>query len=235
MITTSHEGLVKHKHFVFTLKNGKRQYSNNNSLTTVSVKMSIWLPAMLLPEYWARFKMSQADVMRTLTQFDKSYICQLLLLLSPIPNTLQWVKSCIRPTYNSLFSFFFVPKKGMLQSIVRLSGYESSHITPHTLCVVRKDHSPLLPMVEVPSDVFQRMRLIVANESAPSILSCVTYPSSYRYRDIDLIPTEYDSNNGLVYMERIIQTSIMNNIHVSAKVCIVNLNRTVQIGGTYFS
>ncbi len=224
-INTSHEGLVIHSKISYVLSaNGKRtrvgpMLLDNQSLFTFEIQL--FPPMMALPSTWRRYGYTAKDVETTVISMrrpDPSHLWALSLALMPWECDLSSLSSGVRPTFSNLFGFLFVSCKTLIQKFIQTQTVDLNENTDSVLCKERPDHKPLLPKVSVPESHFHRL----INEipaKPPTFLQVTRYPYAYRYKDILMVPVEFDQENNLIYMVRIIAEKVYQTIPVLAPVC----------------
>lgn len=68
----------------------------------------------------------------------------------------------------------------------------------------------------------------------PSFRWTCTYPCYYVYKDIRMVPVEYDKHNNLIYMVRVLTKEVYHSIPVKPKPCLVTLPVEVIVDSTHY-
>jgi hypothetical protein len=107
------------------------------------------------------------------------------------------------------------------------------HLTPgideSVLCKERPDVKPLLPRIYVDNNVFNMAKKLVP-ERKPSFRYSVIYPQIFAFKNVYHVPIEYDPDNNLIYMVRVIRKSTYDTIAYKPKMCPVTLPIIVYHG-----
>lgn len=233
MIQFSHENLVVSTTLYYTIENGMRIYSDtrpkNNSY--ICIKTKIYPPNILMPHFWKRYNLSKHNILHMLNKCDKSFnsVIWQLALATLLQDEDVDKKPSIRSTYKGLFILLFSMNKYYLTKYIeKFQNYTSSCVNPDVLCVKRIDHNPLLPYIFVDNTTFEEVKKIVP-ETQPSLQWQVYYPFGYTHQDVLLVPIEYDSENDMILMNRVINRKVYDTIPIQRKKCILNVPFTVQI------
>jgi hypothetical protein len=226
------ENTIIHTNVYYVVNNNKRSYYDEkpNLDTNQAVfhfEAYMQPPLMLLPMTWDRYNYSMDDIMRSYDKMDASYVWQIcLLLLNGIYET-EGASTGVKSTFQSLFSFLFISRKTMLdillQYIKPAQTYDDS-----ILCIEKKEHRPLLPKVCIPYEDFQKLLRLVPKR-CPSFQWTVIYPYAYSFKDILLVPVNFDTDLNLIYMTRIIPKYVYESWPVHRKQCVVTLPTYVII------
>ena len=186
-------------------------------------------PLMLIPITWQRYGYTLEDVHNTYDKIDASYVWAISLLLLASSYEPEAAGAGVRSTFQSLFTFLFISRKTVFDVFVSSQTAYISKSNQSILCHVRDDHKPLLPLVPVTSELFQRCKARVPIR-APSFCWVPHYSELVHFSDITLVPVEYDPVNSLVYMVRVVKKTVYDEIPVKPKVCIVTLPVSALIG-----
>ncbi len=232
-----HDNLVLHTHICYTLQRGKRQYTDDMTTAVQDAdtyfEFEAWLypPLLLLPVTWARYGYTMEDVQTTYDKIDASYVWAIALLMLASTYEPESSTAGVRSTFQSVFTFLFISRKTVFDVFITA---QQQHIAPGPggiLCRERDDHKPLLPKVSVTPQLFEECRVTVPNR-APSFCWAPIYSQVVPFKDILLVPVEYDRTNQLVYMVRVIPKSQYDEIPVLPKPCVVTMPVIALIGET---
>ena len=229
------EGLTVHTHAYYTIQRGKRVYSTT-PLEETKKRQDTWFefeadlfpPLMLMPDTWQRYGYTLEDVHSTYEKMDASYVWQIALMLLFGTYEPEAASAGVRPTFQSLFTFLFISRKTVFDVFVSTQGQHISKRIGSVLCHERPDHKPTLPKVAVSSATFELARSMVPARH-PSFMHRVTFRQSIPFKDIQLVPVEYDVAHNLVYMVRVVRRSVYDQIPVKPRECIVTLPVVVRI------
>lgn len=228
-----HDNLVLHSRTFYSLQRGKRVFAESPDSwkhdTYFTFEACLYPPPLLLPLTWERYGYTLEDVQQTYDKTDASYVWALSLLLLPEECELEAAGAGVRSTFQSLFSFLFISRKGIFDLFLRAHERYLSPSTPSVLCQERPDHKPLLPRVIVSGELFEWCRLRVP-ERPPSFAWVAHYEATVPYRDVWLVPIEHDTTHRLVCMNRVIKREVYEAIPVQPKSCVVTLPVVVSIG-----
>jgi hypothetical protein len=229
------ENTIIHTNVYYVVNNNKRIYYDQkpNLDTNQAVfhfEAYMQPPLMLLPLTWDRYNYTIEDIMRSYDKMDASYVWQIsLLLLSGMYET-EVSSTGVKSTFQSLFSFLFVSRKTMLDILLQYIKPSFIH-NDCVLCTEKKEHRPLLPKVCVSQEDFYKLIHLVPKRS-PSFQWTVIYPYAFSFKDILLIPVNFDADLNLIYMTRIISKHVYESWPVQRKQCVVTLPTYVIIRNT---
>jgi hypothetical protein len=232
-----HEGLIIHTRMFYVLQQGRRVYSEDLETKAVGDDPDTWFefeaymfpPLLLLPTTWQRYGYTSEDVHLTYEKMDASYVWQVALLLMCGTYEPEAAAAGVRPTFQSPFAFNFISRKTVFDVFfAEQQNYISQKSAP-VLCLERPDHRPPLPKVWVTADVFERALRLVP-ERHPSFCWSPRYPQLFPYKDITLVPVEFDELHHLVYMVRVVKKSVYEALPVKPKLCVVTLPVWVYVG-----
>ena len=240
-VTMTHEGLNVHTVVTYYLNgNGKRIRSESPIETHASYTFEVDLfpPLMLLPSTWKRYDYTLKDVENTLVAMrkpDPSHIWALALATMPWDCELDSITTGVRPTFSTLFGFLFVSCKSLLDRFVttHTTKLGIENVGKDVLCLQRSDHKPCLPRVIVPDRHFARL-LNELPSSLPHFLNMVHYSFAYKFKDVKLVPVEYDSKNELLYMTRVVRMDLYQTIPVLPPLCAITAPVKVTVGDTLY-
>lgn len=224
----------------YTLERGKRRYLyRDSSLPNVvdgsrpsifSFEAYMRPPLHLLPKTWVRYNYTPKDVRSTFDKADASYVWQISMMFMCGQDSQEAVTTGVRSTFQSSFSFLFISRRTVFESFMATQLHHVKKNTTSVLCRERPDHRPLLPKVYVNETVFSELCKFVPSRH-PSFRWVVRYHSSYRFKDIHLVPVQFDKTNTLIYMVRAIKKSTMDSIPFKPKKCLITMPTIVEIDG----
>ncbi len=222
-----YDNLVVHTHVYYNVQRGKRVYSD-----TVTEEMKndsyfefdaqLYPPLMLLPITWQRYGYTLEDVNENFGKVDASYVWALCLLLLASVYEPESSSAGVRSTFQSLFTFLFISRKTVFDIFISSQSQYISSSSQSILCHERDDHKPLLPKVYVNKALFDRCRAQVPVRH-PSFCWTPLYQELIPFKDIWLVPVEYDHVNDLVYMVRVVKKEVYDAIPVKPKLCVVTM------------
>jgi len=222
------EGLLLHTKIYYMLQRGKRIYTETKpepekqNDSWFEFEATIYPPLMLLPITWQRYGYTLEDVVSTYGEIDSHFIWQLSLMLLCGQYEPESASAGVRPTFQSLFTFLFISRKTVFDVFVSTQNQFISQKSGSILCHERFDHKPLLPKIIVPPEMFEEMKSMVPQRQ-PSFCWVQKYRKVIPFKDITLIPVEYDETNKLIYMVRAVTKAVYEAIEVKPKLCIVTL------------
>jgi hypothetical protein len=227
----THEGLVYHHHTRYTWSKGKREYLTGDESTApdtlIELKLTVFPPPMLCPVTWKRYDYTVDDAFRLFDKVDVSYVWQLVLVLMEP----QWadhdsLTSAIRSTFQSMFQFLFISRRSLITAYVEYHKPDwlkaSSAVRTSNVCLQRSDHKPCLPKVQVQCMEWQYW-VNHTPAKPPTFQTPTRYPKAFEWRDVMMVPLEYDPNLHLVNMMRVISKTIYDSIPVLPKRTVVTL------------
>jgi hypothetical protein len=227
------DNTVIHTDVYYILQKGKRVYFDEDPKlqsdhALFHFEAFLQPPLLLLPKAWDRYQYSIADIVSSYDKMDASFVWQIsLLLLSAVYET-EASSTGVKSTFQSLFTFLFISRKTMLDTLLQfVSPAVKTDVS--VLCRERVDHRPLLPKVSVFADEFYALKKLVPARH-PSFQWTVVYPRAHAFKDILLVPVEYDEKLNLLYMCRIIARSVFDSWPVTRKACVVSLPVHVHVG-----
>jgi hypothetical protein len=248
MIEYLNEGTVIHSKIGYVLQRGKRSYfeitdnyESDNGDAWFEFEATVYPPLMLLPVTWQRYEYTIQDIASTYDKIDSHLIWILALMLLCGQYEPEAASAGIRPTFQSLFTFLFISRKTIFDVFLAAhtsfivnnndnnnnnSHHQSSPLS--ILCHERPDHKPLLPKVMIDSERFREIQEMVPNKH-PSFCWVQKYEQAIPFKDIWLVPVEYDEYHKLIYMVRIVKKTVYDAIPVKPKLCVVTLPIIVQI------
>lgn len=238
MIEYLNEGLIIHTHIHYTLQRGKRVFSETppehpDCETWFEFEAYMYPPLMLLPLTWKRYTYTMDDVHATYEKMDASYVWQIALMLLCGTYEPEAASAGVRPTFQSPFTFLFISRKTVFEVFVSSQNHSIALHTPSVLCHERPDHKPMLPKVYVSHDVFNDA-LEHVPERPPSFCWCPLYPKKFAFKDIFLVPVEYDLAHQLVYMVRVVKKEMYDKMPVHPKPCVVTLPVVAHVEGVEY-
>lgn len=237
-----HEGLTVHTRIYYTLQRGKRVFNDDppsdrdQKDSWFEFDAHMYPPTMLMPTTWKRYGYTLEDVHTTYEKMDASYVWQIALMLLCGTYEPEAASAGVRPTFQSPFTFLFISRKTVFDVFISAQSEFISPTIPGgkgVLCLERKDHKPPLPKVLVPRSTWEDAKSILPVRS-PSFCWTPEYPRLFRYKDITLVPVDYDETNKLVYMVRIVKQSVYDQIPIKPKKCVVTLPVYVMVGPTSY-
>jgi hypothetical protein len=241
MIEYLNEGTIIHSKIGYVLQRGKRNYfeiENHHTATNgdswFEFEATVYPPLMLLPVTWQRYEYTIQDIASTYDKIDSHLIWILALMLLCGQYEPEAASAGVRPTFQSLFTFLFISRKTIFDVFVAahtsyiVSNNNPLVSVPSILCHERPDHKPLLPKIMIESDSFRDIQNMVPNKH-PSFCWVQKYEKAVPFKDIWLVPVEYDEYHKLIYMVRIVTKAVYEAITVKPKLCVVTLPIIVQI------
>jgi len=232
-----HDNLVLHTHVFYNLQRGKRQYTEELSSAMQDAdtyfEFEAWLypPLLLLPVTWARYGYNMEDVQTTYDKIDASYVWAIALLMLASTYEPESSTAGVRSTFQSVFTFLFISRKTVFDVFITAQQQHIAAGEGGILCHERDDHKPLLPKVSVTPELFEACRATVPPR-APSFCWAPIYSQVVPFKDIWLVPVEYDRIHQLVYMVRVIPKAKYDEIPVLPKPCVVTLPVIALVGET---
>lgn len=228
-VTYTHQDLVLHAHVFYTLQRGKRVYTAHEPTPTEKAadawfefEADLFPPLMLMPKTWKRYNYTIEDVHNTYDKLDASYVWQLALMLLCGSYEPEAASAGVRPTFQSLFTFLFISRKAVFDVFIESQSAYISKRVGSSLCHERTDHKPLLPKVLVESSLWSTC-LSMVPPARPSFRRLTHYDHFVTYKDIELVPVEYDEEHQLVYMVRVVPLRLYESLPVKPRLCIVTL------------
>lgn len=212
-------------------------------------------PLMMTPLTWQRYNYTREDVLTTYSKMDAAYVWQMALMLLCGHCEPEAASAGVRHTYQSLFSFLFIARKSILDTFINTykeyltipdqhqqddekketntnntNNNNNNHASHHQscLCHERSDHIPRLPKVQVHANFFEKAKQLIP-ERHPSFCWRPHYPCSFDYKDIEMIPVEYDPQNNLILMSRIVKEHVVQSMKVKPKHCVVTMPVNVLV------
>lgn len=229
------EGTILHTKICYTLQRGKRIYTEippepeKQNDSWFEFEATVYPPLMLLPTTWKRYGYTMDDVVCTYDKIDSHLIWILALMLLCGQYEPESASAGVRPTFQSLFTFLFISRKTVFDVFISAQTQYISSKPGSILCHERLDHKPLLPKVVVSPALFETVKSMVPVRH-PSFCWVQHYNQLIPFKDISLIPVEYDEVNKLVYMVRIVTKQVYDAIEVKPKLCIVTLPIIIMVG-----
>lgn len=229
------DNLVIHTKIFYTLQRGKRVYTDtiDESLKTADTvfefEAHLYPPLLLLPITWQRYGYTYDDVNKTYDKIDASFVWAISLLLLASVYEPESSSAGVRSTFQSLFTFLFISRKTVFDVFINSQSDYISKSGKSILCVERDDHKPLLPKVYVSQEQYDTCKAAVPVR-APSFCWYPHYQELIQFKDIYLVPVEYDILNQLVYMVRVVDKRVYDAIQVKPKECVVTLPVIATVG-----
>jgi hypothetical protein len=240
MIEYLHDNMVVHSKIFYTLVRGKRCYlehpptnNTNDPVTFFEFEASMYPPLFLLPLTWKRYSYNVQDIVSTYNKCEASYVWGIALMLLCGQYEPEASSAGVKPTFQSPFSFLFISRKTIFDVFLNAHRNYITNSNEPVLCEERPDHRPLLPKVVVDIDVWIAVKFMVPPKQ-PSFAYRVEYCTKFSFKDIFLIPVEYDDHNKLVYMVRIINKTVYDAISVKPKKCVVTLPIICTVKGVEY-
>lgn len=230
-----HDNLVLHTKIQYALQRGKRVYGDTLSDsvkaadTYFEFEAHLYPPLLLLPITWQRYGYTHEDVNLTYDKIDASFVWAISLLLLASVYEPESSSAGVRSTFQSLFTFLFISRKTVFDIFISSQSASISTSTNSILCTERDDHKPLLPKVYVPRTTFDLCKATVPVR-APSFCWTPHYRELVPFKDIFLVPVEYDSAHNLVYMVRVVPKAVFDQIETKPKVCVVTMPVIAVVG-----
>ncbi len=189
-----------------------------------------WYPPLLLhPHAWIRYNLTPSDVKSVLTSMDAYYIWQLSLAISdPEVDDIDAGPAFVKPTFQSLFALLFIIKKQMYGNIIGKFLSLLSDEKKSAICVKKSFHRPLVPLVKINEETFECLKEYVP-EKFPSFMWTPFYSdvfvlqSTSNVDDILVVPIEYDQENDLIMINRIVQKKCYDELEHKPKSCVLNM------------
>lgn len=247
MITFQNEGTVIHSNIFYILNNGKREhfdkYPTNISPEKVVFEFDAYMypPLFLLPQTWKRYDYSLKDVILTCKAFDASYLWQLYLMVTKGIIEPESSTAGFDSSFQSLFIFNFKFRKVENDYIKFYSHWitdydeqkakmdrKESSLIPSALCTKYKDHKPYLPIINLTTQEFNKLKRMLPNRE-PSLMWVGLYDSFFVFKDIKLIPVRFDQKRSALYLVRILAKDIYDNIPCQPKKCAITTPAIVII------
>jgi hypothetical protein len=219
------DNTVIHTKMYYLLQRGKRQYSEVKPVTTkkksiFKFEAFMYPPLMLLPETWKRYNYTTEDVICTYDAMDASYVWGISLMLLCGTYEPEAASAGVRSTFQSPFTFLFISRKTVFDVFLSTQHLFLNNSKQSVLCKERPDHKPLLPKIFIDKEEFSTLLQIVP-ERHPSFMWTPIYPFYYDFKDIKMVPVNFDKGNRLIYMCRIIKKEIYDQIPVQPKKCLI--------------
>jgi len=224
-----HENLIVHTHTFYSLQRGKRMYLQQAPADCdvdayFEFEGYLYPPLFMLPITWRRYGYTLDDVQIIYREIDPSHVWALSLLLLSSVYEPEASMAGVKSSCQSLFTFVFISRKTVFD--VYVSAFKD-HILmgpnyPSALCHERPDHKPLLPRVCVNPMTFHHCAQMVPQRK-PSFCHSVHFKETFSFKDIQLVPLEYDVKHQLIYMGRVVKRSIYDALEVKPKTCVVTL------------
>ena len=230
MIEYLSEGLIVHSKIYYTLNRGKRVYTEEKPKkgTWFECEGYIYPPLLFSPKTWERWSYNKEDVKHTYDKQDASYVWQLPMILLLGEYEPQAASAGCRSTFQSNFGFLFMSRKTVFDSFLT---YNIDKISkgPSVLCHKRQDHRVKIPQLLRTNDQFEQALKLVPDRE-PSFAWEVHYPTYFEFKDIKLVPINYDKDNDLILMHRIVEKKTWDNMIVKPKHCIVTMPSVIYVG-----
>jgi len=233
------EGLTIHTKIYYTLQRGKRMFTENvprwtrKKDTWFEFEAYMYPPLMLMPTTWKRYGYTSEDVHTSYEKMDASYVWQIALMLLCGSYEPEAASAGVRPTFQSPFTFLFISRKTVFDVFISAQNAFISPKAGSVLCRERMDHKPPLPKVQISWKIFDQAKSLVPSRH-PSFCWCADYPKLFPYKDIFLVPVEYDEAHQLLYMVRAVKKDVFDAIPVKPKVCIVTLPVVITVKGVEY-
>lgn len=230
-----HDNLVIHTKIYYSLQRGKRVYSDNITEplkaadTVFEFEAHLYPPLLLLPITWQRYGYTYDDVNKTYDKIDASFVWAISLLLLASVYEPESSSAGVRSTFQSLFTFLFISRKTVFDVFISSQSDYISKSNKSILCVERDDHKPLLPKVHVSRAQYENCKAAVPVRP-PSFCWYPHYNELIQFKDIYLVPVEYDAVNQLVYMVRVVDKRVYDAIEVKPKLCVVTMPLIATVG-----
>lgn len=181
-----------------------------------SFKATLQPPLLAMPSTWKRYNLSQSDIRKILDKIDSGAIWQLSLILM-FGNNIDDSKNRgsgvtgAKSTFQSLFSFLFASRKAILSTFYYkfIIDYSNPGAQVSCLCTDREDHIPYLPKIFISNVEFRKLQLMVP-QRLPSFIWCARFSSCFTFKDIEMVPIEYDEKNKCLTLTRILTIDVLN-------------------------
>jgi len=232
-----HEGTVIHTNLYYTVENFKRVYIEqepefNPKKALFHFEAYLQPPLMCMPSAWDRYNFCKQDITSTYEKLDNSFTWQISLLLLYGIDKSELSGNGVESTFQSLFTFLFKKKKEVLTNLLQyVKPNEKNEAS--VLCRERPDHRPLLPKIQILESDFESLKLIIPVKE-PCFNRVVRYPSKYKFKDIFMIPMNFDEENNLIYMTRIIPKLTYDDWPIKRKPCVLTLPTIVNVEDSFY-
>jgi hypothetical protein len=241
MIEFLYDGTIIHTKIYYTLKQGKRCYSERKPASAELSNHKTWFefdaylvaPLFLLPQTWQRYGYTEEDVVATYEKMDASFIWQTALMFMYGICEPENASANVKYTFQSMFTFVFSSRKNIFDLFMDNQKYAIKAHGPSMLCQARPDHKPLLPQIAVPSSVFQKAKAAVPPQP-PSFRCTPIYAALVPYKDVFFLPHSWDAANKLVYMVRVIPKAVYDARPTKPEPCVITMPvflEVKQVGG----
>lgn len=227
--TYTHQNLVIHSHVFYTLQRGKRVYSpcepsasEKSADAWFEFEADLYPPLMLMPQTWKRYNYTVEDVHNTYDKLDASYVWQLALMLLCGLYEPEAASAGVRSTFQSLFTFLFISRKAVFDVFIENQTASISKRVGSSLCYERPDHKPLLPRVTVSAELFGTCCSMVP-PVRPSFRRLTRYDHWVPFKDILMVPVEFDATHQLVYMVRVVPQCVYDSMPCKPRLCVVTM------------
>lgn len=230
-----HDDLIIHTHVFYTLQRGKRVYTDELSESTKNLESYfefeayLFPPLLLLPATWKRFGYTLDDVNTTYGKIDAGYVWAISLLLLISVYEPESSSAGVRSTFQSPFAFLFISRKTVFDIFVNSQIHFISKEKKSVLCYERPDHKPLLPKVAVSSEWFHYCKFFLPPRH-PSFCWAPHYSKLIPFKDILMVPVEYDNTNNLIQMVRVVKKTVYDEMEVHPKCCVVTMPVIAHVG-----
>lgn len=230
------ENMLIHSRACYVLQNGKRVYIETEKRvdtddTWFEFEATMFPPLMLLPFAWKRYEYTIEDVYNTYEKLDASYMWQMALMLLCGQNEVESVSTGIRFTFQSLFTFLTISRKTVFTAMIDSQSGFICKRQGSSLCTERPDHRPLLPKIQVDQRQYDEACFMVP-EHFPSFRRVTLYEKFVPFKDILMVPVEYDRQNDLVLMHRVVPKRVYDTLPVKPRVCAVTMDVIVKSRAT---
>ena len=240
-VTMTHEGLNVHTAIRYCLNGSGRRVRAEQapaSHALYTLEIDLFPPLMLLPSTWKRYNYTVKDVETTVLSMKKpepSHLWALSLATMPWDCELDSITASVRPTFSTLFGFLFVSCKTLMDKYIHkhTAELQITNEYPDVLCLERADHKPCLPRVEIPEKHMTKL-LNEIPACKPHFLNTTHYSFAYKYKDIKLVPVEYDSKNEILCMTRVVRSDLYLSIPVLPPLCAATAPVRVLINGVEY-
>jgi hypothetical protein len=192
--------------------------------TVFEFRMDYFAPLLLSPKAWFRYDLTYSEVYKLFEKVDPHYIWTFnLLFYHPSENFIDQNYKCANHTYQSMFTLLFSTKKSLINSFIDKfkKDLKQENKVPH-LYAKMKYHSPYLPIINVEEKTFQKIRECIP-ERFPSFRWTPIFKCIFRFKDIFVIPMEFNLSNSCILMARIISSEVYEKIWCKPKNCILSL------------
>lgn len=180
MIWYDHEGLTQHTELTYNIDDNAKRERNQDWVFRRSIDLH--LPLFLTIPVWKRHGYTQQDIRTTLSYFHSIHLWQCALLFG-----ISASNSSIKLAFATPESMVYGSKAIVTRKIERhlFATYDFPD-AGSTLDIYRDDHVPPLPLHTLDSRTYAEMSAMVPENI--DMLGVIEYPSSIRWRDIDIVP-----------------------------------------------